>query len=63
MHKNLFCGSYIIIYWSVRALGYFRDSSFGHFRDFLGVKTENRAFVLKNRVLFLKTVIFTDFSV
>ena len=33
------------------------------FRDFLGVETENRAFVLKNRVLFLETVIFTDFSV
>ena len=48
---------------SVRALGYFRDSSFGHFRDFFGVETENRALFLKNRFLLLKTVIFTDFSV
>ena len=36
-------------FYVVCALGYFRVLSFGRFRDFLGVQTENRAFVLKNR--------------
>jgi hypothetical protein len=55
LHLTLFV--FLTVLECVCASGYFRDSSFEHFREFLGVETET-----DNVFRFRKTVIFTDFS-